>query len=116
MNRQLGDFRGSCFNKKQCDIGMEVRNYRQGQGAGGFPMVLREVREVWNWVIRPDMACAGLLARPGTEQRDLFSFACTNTVLALIGYVVAARERGTPACVHLTRPSKYLVGEARLTG
>lgn len=79
-------------------------------------MVLMERREVWNWVIRPDMACAGLLARPGTDQRDLFSFAYIHTILALIGYVVAARERGAPACLHLTRPSTYLVGGARFTG
>lgn len=48
-------------------------------------MVLTELREVWNWVIRSDMACAGFSARPGTDQCDLFSFAYINTILALIG-------------------------------
>lgn len=79
-------------------------------------MALMEPREVWNWMIRSDVAWAGLLARPGTDQRDLFSFAYIYTILALMGYIVAARERGTPACFHLTRPSKYIVGEAQFTG
>lgn len=92
---------------------MEVRNYKQRQGAGGIPNGF----EVWNWMIQTfDMVCAGLLAGPGTDQCDLFSFAPICTILALMGYIVAARERGTPACLHLTGPSRYIVGEAQFTG
>lgn len=58
----------------------------------------------------------GLLARRGTDQRDLLSFADSSTILALFGYTVAAGARDTPASRHVAGPAERSGDEAQVRG
>lgn len=47
-------------------------------------MVLIELREAWNRMVCPDMACGSVIAQPGPQQCDLFNRAYLSTVHALM--------------------------------